>query len=67
MSTAVAFLIVALAAAVVGSAIIWAVQHRPRRRPPDFHEQLRAIAPRPGVADQPTGIVQLDPPSDEER
>lgn len=68
MSTAVAFLLVAIAAAVVGSAIIWALQHRPRRRPPDFQEQLRAIAPsRPGVSEQPTGIVHLDPSNDEER
>jgi len=67
VSTAVGFLLVAIAAAIIGSAIIWAIQHRPTRRPPDFQEQLRAIAPRPGLAEQPTGIVHLDPADDEER
>lgn len=67
MSTAVGFLLVAIAAAVVGSAFMWALHHRPTRRPPDFHEQLRAIAPRPGLAEQPSGIVPLDPADDEER
>ncbi len=66
MSSAVAFLLVALVAAAVGSAVIWAVQHRPRRRQPDFQEQLRHLAPRPGVTEQPTGIVRVDPLNDED-
>jgi len=71
MSIAVTFLLVGLAAAVVGSAGIWAMGRRPRQREADFHEQLRAIAPRRpiderGPAAQPTGVVPLEP-HDEER
>ena len=66
MSSAVAFLLVALAAAALGSALLWALQHRPRRRPPEFTDQLRALAPRPGVTEQPPGIVPLEPTPDEE-
>lgn len=49
MSTAVTFLLVALAFAVVGSAVLWMLQNRPSRRPAeyDFQAQLRAIAPNP--------------------
>lgn len=67
MSSAVTFLLVALAAAVVISVAVWALQHRPRRRPPDFQDQLRALAPRDGRTEQPTGIVPLDRSNDEER
>mgnify|MGYP001553572713 CR=1 FL=1 len=67
MSSAVTFLLVALAAAVVISVVVWALQHRPRRRPPDFQDQLRALAPREGRTDQAPGIVPLDRSDDEER
>ena len=69
MSSAVVFLVVALLAAVGGSVVLW-LSHRVRESgAPDFQEQLRALAPRQGVprADQPSGIVHLDPGSDEER
>lgn len=69
MSTAAVFLIVAAGAAVVGSLLVW-FAHRVRRpRPPDFQDQLRAIAPlRTGTTPpQPSGIVPIDPGPDEER
>lgn len=68
MSTAAVFLLVAGAAAVVGSLVLY-FSHRVRQPgPPDFQEQLRAIAPHNGkrTTDQPSGIVQLDPTADEE-
>ncbi|MEZ5245989.1 MAG: hypothetical protein R2707_12895 [Acidimicrobiales bacterium] len=69
MSTAAVFLIVATLAAVGGSLMLY-FGHRVRQpRMPDFHEQLRAIAPqnpkRP--AEQPSGIVPLEHAPDEER
>ena len=69
MSTAAIFLIVATLAAVGGSLVLY-LGHRVRRpRPLDFHEQLRAIAPqnpkRP--AQQPSGIVPVEPGPEEER
>ena len=69
MSTAAVFLLAAALAAVGGSLLLW-LGHRVRRpRPPDFQEQLRAIAPRrkEGTPGQPSGIVPLDPGADEER
>ena len=69
MSSAVVFLVVAGLAAVVGSVVLW-LGHRSRdRTPADFQDQLRALAPR-GEArtrEQPSGIVPLEPPADEER
>ncbi len=68
MSTAAAFLIIAVLAAVVGSLILY-FGHRVRQpAPPDFQEQLRAIAPRhpKGTAEQPSGIVPLDSGPEEE-
>jgi len=69
MNTAAVFLIVAALAAVGGSLLLY-FGHRVRQpRPPDFQEQLRAIAPqnpkRP--AEQTSGIVPLESGSDEER
>lgn len=69
MSTAAIFLIVAVAAAVAGSVVLYFGHHIRRPRPPDFQEQLRAIAPpdaNRGI-EQPSGIVHLDPRADEER
>ena len=69
MSTAAVFLIVAALAAVGGSLMLY-FGHRVRRpAPPDFQEQLRAIAPqRPnGTSQQSSGIVPLEPGPDEER
>jgi membrane protein DedA with SNARE-associated domain len=69
VSTAAIFLLVAVAAAVIGSVILY-LGHRVRQpRPLDFQEQLRAIAPSNTnrTHEQPSGIVQLDPGADEER
>lgn len=69
MSTAAIFLIVAALAAVGGSVLLY-FGHRVRQpRPPDFGEQLRALAPpgARGTTQQPSGIVHLDPGDDEER
>lgn len=69
MSTAAVFLIIAASAAIVGSLVLY-LGHRVRRpRPPDFQEQLRAIAPRDATrpVQQSSGIVRLDPGADEER
>lgn len=63
MSSAVAFLVVAGLAAAVGSVLLW-LSHRVREpKPPDFQDQLRAIAPRGDVRppQQTSGIVPLDP------
>ncbi len=68
MSSAVPFLVVAIAAAILGSLILW-LWHRVRRtRPPTFSEHLAAIAPREGKTGvmQPPGIVALDPDTGEE-
>lgn len=69
MNSAAVFLVVAALAAVAGSCVIYAIGRVRRPRPPDFHEQLRAIAPleRRGTGDQPSGIVPLEPRADEER
>lgn len=69
MNSAAIFLLVAALAAVGGSFVIYAVGRVRQPRPPDFQEQLRAIAPpsHKRTADQPSGIVPLDPGSDEER
>lgn len=68
MSSAVPFLVVAVAAAILGSLLLW-LWHRVRRtEPPTFHEHLAAIAPREhrsGVV-QPPGIIALDPDTGEE-
>jgi hypothetical protein len=69
VSTAAIFLFVAVAAAVIGSVILY-LGHRVRQpRPPNFQEQLRAIAPLNATRthEQPSGIVKLDPGADEER
>lgn len=69
MSTAAVFLVVSALAAVGGSLMLY-FGHRVRRpQPPDFQEQLRAIAPQRsnGTAQQSSGIVPLEPGPDEER
>jgi hypothetical protein len=69
MSTAAVFLIVAALAAAGGSLMLY-FGHRVRRpRPLDFQEQLRAIAPENAkrTAEQPSGIVTIEPGPDEER
>jgi hypothetical protein len=68
VSTAAIFLLVAAAAAVIGSVILY-LGHRVRQpSPPNFQEQLRAIAPLNAnrTQEQPSGIVHLDPGADEE-
>ena len=69
MTTAVAFLVVPLIAALVGSVILWLVSRARRPHVPDFNEQLRAIAPNGGTPARPqsSGIVPIDPSSSEER
>ena len=69
MTTAVAFLVVPLVAALVGSVILWLVSKARRPHVPDFNEQLRAIAPKEGTPSRPqsSGIVPIDPSSPEER
>jgi hypothetical protein len=50
--------------------VILYLGHRVRQpRPPNFQEQLRAIAPLNATRthEQPSGIVKLDPGADEER
>ncbi len=67
MNTAAVFLIVAALAAVGGSLMLY-FGHRVRRpQPPDFQEQLRAIAPPNAkrTAEQPSGIVPLEPDPEE--
>ena len=68
MSSAVIFLVVAGLAALLGSTLLW-LGHRTRdRTTADFQDQLKALAPRGGARSpqQPSGIVPLDPPTDEE-
>lgn len=67
MSTAVVFLLLAMAMAGAGSLLVWAVHRFPRRPEPGYREQLEAIAPvnnRP--AEPPSGIAALVPLADEE-
>ena len=67
MSTAVVFLLLAMAMAGAGSLLVWAVHRFPRRPEPGYREQLDAIAPvnnRP--AEPPSGIAVLVPLADEE-
>ena len=69
MNTAAVFLVVATLAAVGGSMMLY-FGHRFRQgRPPDFQEQLRAIAPLnpKRTVEQSSGIVPLEPGPDEER
>lgn len=68
MTTAVAFLVVPLLAAVVGSVVLWLISKARRPHVPDFNEQLRAIAPREGTLPQSQvgGIVPFDPSTREE-
>ena len=68
MSTAVVFLLAALGASAFGSAVLWISSSRHRGDEPDYHEQLRAIAPSAtrGPIEQPRGIVPLDNLTDEE-
>ncbi|MCQ3813161.1 MAG: hypothetical protein KTU85_01915 [Acidimicrobiia bacterium] len=68
MSSAVIFLLAAVALAILGSLILW-LWHRARSAPlPSFSEHLKAIAPRKGsaVVQQPPGVVTLDREFDEE-
>ena len=68
MSSAVGFLVVAVAVAIVGSLILW-LWHRARATtPPTFGEHLRALAPRnrSPTVEQPSGIIPFDPDSGEE-
>ncbi len=69
MTTAVAFLVVPLLAALVGSIILWLISKARRPHVPDFNEQLQALAPREGTPpqSQPSGIVPPEPLSSEER
>lgn len=68
MSTAVVFLLGAIGASVIGSAVLWILSGRHRSDEPDYHDQLRAIAPSAtrGPIEQPSGIVPLDELTDEE-
>lgn len=67
MSTAVLFLLLALAMAGAGSLLVWAVHRIPRRREPGYWEHLEAIAPVNGrPAEPPSGIAALAPLADEE-
>lgn len=68
MSDAVAFLVIPILAAIIGSLIIWAVTRSRRPVEPGFREQLQALAPdeRSRPHPQPTGIVTLDDPPAEE-
>ena len=67
MSSAVLFLVVALAGATVASLILWLFSNFPRTPEPDYQDQLRAIAPtKKKAVEQPSGIVPLDPLPDEE-
>ena len=68
MSSAVVFLVIPIAAAIVGSILLWAVMRARRPGTPSFQEQLAALSPRPGSgpAPQPTGIV-VEPDHDAER
>ena len=68
MSDAVAFLVLPLLAAVLGSVVLWMWARRRRPVQPGFQEQLRAIAPdeRSRPHPQPSGIVRLDDPPVEE-
>lgn len=67
MNTAAVFLIVAALAAVGGSLLLYFGYRVRQPRPPDFQEQLRAIAPRPTkrTGEQPSGIVPLEPDPEE--
>ncbi len=68
MSNSVAFLLVPLAAAVVGSVLLWLYSRAHRPVEPNFQDRLKAIAPDASSppAAQPSGIVHLDPPTDQE-
>lgn len=68
MSSAFIFLVVALAVATTASIVLWWLTIRHRDDEPDYHEQLRAIAPsaRRGPVEQPPGIVPLETLSDED-
>lgn len=68
MSSAVGFLVAAVAVAILGSLILWLWHCARTTRPPTFSEHLQALAPRrsPAVVEQPTGIVPFDPDSGEE-
>lgn len=66
MSTAVIFLLLAMAMAGAGSLLVWAVHRFPRRREPGYWEQLEAIAPVNRSAEPPSGIAALVPLADEE-
>ncbi len=68
MSNAVGFLLIPLAAAILGSVLLWAWSRSRRPVEPGFQDRLRALAPdtdsRPHP--QPSGIVRLDDPPAEE-
>ncbi len=69
MSNSIAFLLIPAGAAVAGSILIWIWTRSRSPRQAGFQEQLQALAPREGSrpATQPSGIVRLDTPPDEER
>lgn len=71
MSTAFVFLVVAIGVATAGSAVLWFLSGRRRDQQPDYHEQLRAIAPSSSrdPIDEPSRIVPvpLEELGDEER
>lgn len=68
MSDAVAFLVLPLLAALLGSVLLWLWSRRRRPTEPAFQDQLRALAPdeRSRPHPQPSGIVRLDDPPAEE-
>lgn len=62
MSDAVAFLVLPVLAATLGSVLLWLWSRRRRPVESGFQEQLRALAPdeRSRPNPQPSGIVRLD-------
>ena len=68
MSNSIAFLLIPVGAAAVGSVLIWLWSRSRVPHQSELHEQLRALAPEQGSrpAPQPSGIVRLDPTPDEE-
>ena len=68
MSNAVAFLVIPLLAATLGSVLLWLWARARRPVEPGFRDHLHALAPheRSQPRPQPTGIVRLDEPPVEE-
>ncbi len=70
MSNSVNFLLVPLAAALIGSVLLWLLSRARRpQEPAPPHQQLQVLSPEQGSRPrpQPSGIVPLDTPPDEER